>query len=98
MILIISQTVFQTSNSFSFVLQVARESAKEQVFDVGHLEAVKIKLKALLTSEMTPVSEMTHASAPKDRSVEEEGSLVFIMIAQLLYVASNFYVLKWPAM
>ena len=98
MVLIISQTVFQTSNSFSFVLQVARESVKEQVFDVGHLEAVKIKLKALLTSEMTPVSEMTHASAPKDRSVEEEGSLVFIMIAQLLYVASNFYVLKLPAM
>ena len=48
-----------------FLLQVARESVKEQVFDVGHLEAVKSKLKALLTSEMTPVSEMTHSSAPK---------------------------------
>ena len=47
---------------------------------------------------MTPVSEMTHASAPKDRSVEEEGRLVVIPIAQLICVASNFYVLKWPAM
>ena len=65
-----------------FLLKVARESVKEQVFDVGHLEAVKLKLKALLTSELTPVSEMTHASAPKDRSVDEEGRFIVIQFPQ----------------
>ena len=47
---------------------------KEQVFDVGHLAAVKERLKALLTSELTPVSEMSHDSAPTHRSVEDEGT------------------------
>jgi hypothetical protein len=75
------------------VFQVARESVKEQVFDVGHLEAVKSKLKALLTSEMTPVSEMTHSSAPKDRSVEEEGRLILIQFAHPKYIASKLYLL-----
>jgi hypothetical protein len=46
---------------------------KEQVFDVGHLAAVKAKLKALLTSEMTPVCEMSHENATQDRTIEDEG-------------------------
>jgi hypothetical protein len=47
---------------------------KEQVFDVGHLEAVKLRLKALLISELlTPISEIVHASAPTVRSLDEEG-------------------------
>jgi hypothetical protein len=54
-------------------MQVARESVKEQVFDVGHLAAVKERLKVLLTSELTPVSEMSHDSVPIHRSIEEEG-------------------------
>ncbi len=54
-------------------IQVARESVKEQVFDVGHLAAVKEHLKALLTSELTPVCDMSHDSAPIHRSIEDEG-------------------------
>jgi hypothetical protein len=80
------------------VLQVARESVKEQVFDVGHLEAVKSKLKALLMSEMTPISEMSHSSAPKDRSLEEEGRLIFIQFDHRKYIASKLYLLQWLAM
>jgi hypothetical protein len=57
-------------------LKVAKESVKEQVFDVGHLAAVKLRLKALLTSELTPVSDMSHASAPKDKTIDEEGLLL----------------------
>ena len=56
-----------------YVSQVARASVKEQDFDVGHLEAVKIRLKALLTSEITPASDMCHASCIRDRPIEDEG-------------------------
>ncbi len=62
-----------------FGLKVANESVKEQVFDVGHLAAVKLRLKALLTSELTPVSEMSHASAPKDRTIDEEGEFLSLI-------------------
>jgi hypothetical protein len=58
----------------NYSLQVARDSVKEQVFDVGHLEAVKLRLKALLMSELTPISEMSHESAPKERSIDDERS------------------------
>ncbi len=63
-----------TTTSVQNTFKVARESVKEQVFDVGHLAAVKERLKALLTSELTPVSEMSHDSAPSHRSVEDEGN------------------------
>jgi hypothetical protein len=50
-------------------------------------QAVKSRLKALLLSEMTPISEMSHSSAPKDRSLEEEGrrliSLRFVNVFPL---------------
>jgi hypothetical protein len=58
------------------VSQVARASVKEQVFDVGHLEAVKIRLKALLTSELTPISDMCHASSTAERPIEQQGMCV----------------------
>jgi hypothetical protein len=32
-----------------------------------------LRLKALLTSELTPISEMSHESAPKERSIDDEG-------------------------
>ncbi len=54
---------------------MARESVKEQVFDVGHLEAVKMRLKALLNSELTIISEMSHENAPKERTFEEQGHM-----------------------
>ncbi len=55
---------------------MARESVKEQVFDVGHLAAVKAKLQALLTSEMTPICDMSHDNAMQDRTIEEEGFII----------------------
>ncbi len=54
------------------------------MFDVGHLEAVKIRLKALLTSELTPISEMSHTSAPTDMNNE--------------FIPSLSSLIKWPAM
>ncbi len=66
------------------------------MFDVGHLAAVKAKLQALLTSEMTPISEMLHENAMQDRTIEDEGfllpchklaelfiNLVFILFSEL---------------
>ena len=46
---------------------------KDQIFDVGYLSAVKIKLKVLLASEITPISEMSHDGEEKVRSIESEG-------------------------
>ncbi len=63
-----------------------------------YLEAVKSKLKALLASEMTPVSEMSHFSAPKERSLEEEGRLIICHYAHRKPIASKFYLLQWLAM
>jgi hypothetical protein len=47
---------------------------KEQVFDVGHLAAVKNKLRALLTSEITPLQEMSHTGEQQQLTTEMEGT------------------------
>jgi hypothetical protein len=67
------------TNGLYMVLKVARDSVKEQVFDVGHLEAVKLRLKTLLISELTPISEMVHASAHTVRSLDEEGGYLALL-------------------
>jgi hypothetical protein len=54
-------------------MKVARASVKEQVFDVGHLEAVKQKLRALLTSEITPILDMSHTVISSEQTMEAEG-------------------------
>jgi hypothetical protein len=46
------------------------------VFDVGHLQAVKAKLKALLTSEITLICEMSHTGETTDQTMESEGMLL----------------------
>ena len=64
---------------FNFIsIKVARASVKEQVFDVGHLEAVKIKLRALLTSEITPILHMSHTVISSEQTMESEG-LIFVI-------------------
>jgi hypothetical protein len=57
-------------------LQVAKQSVREVIFDVGHHEAVKIKLRALLQSEIVPVSEMQHDSILAAKNIEDEGDLI----------------------
>jgi hypothetical protein len=61
------------------MVQVAKASVKEQIFDVGYLSAVKSKLKVLLSSEITPISEMSHDGEEKERSIESEGRVCVIM-------------------
>ncbi len=41
---------------------MARESAKEQIFEVGHHAKVKARLIELLTSEVVAVENMHHAA------------------------------------
>jgi hypothetical protein len=53
---------------------VTRESVKEQIFDVSHLDKVKEKLKSLLAGEIVPISEMVHDTEPKEANVEDEGN------------------------
>ncbi len=60
-------------SSLTIFLQVAKQSVREQIFDVVHHDAVKAKLRALLTSEMVLVSDMTHDGEIEARSIEEEG-------------------------
>jgi hypothetical protein len=55
--------------------QVARESVKEVVFDVGHLEMVKERLRGLLRSEIVPVAEMCHHGETNEKSMEDEGTI-----------------------
>ncbi len=56
---------------------MAKQSVREVIFDVGHHEAVKDKLRALLQSEMVPVSEMQHESIIASRTIEDEGCVIF---------------------
>jgi hypothetical protein len=66
--------------TFYFVsMKVARASVKEQVFDVGHLEAVKLKLRALLTTEITPILDMSHTVISIEQTMESEGK-IFVLI------------------
>jgi hypothetical protein len=53
---------------------VARESAKQIISDVGHQVKIKEKLRELLTSELVPMIDMTHAGSCTERSIEEQGS------------------------
>ena len=55
------------------MLQVARESAKQIICDVGHSANVKAKLRLLLTSEICDVVNMSHDGVPTERSIDEEG-------------------------
>ena len=55
------------------VIQVTKESVKEQIFDVSHLGKVKAKLKALLAGEIVPIAEMVHDTEPKEATVDDEG-------------------------
>jgi hypothetical protein len=65
-------------------MKVARASVKEQVFDVGHLEAVKAKLRALLTSEITPLCQMSHTVVASEQTMESEGML-FVIVSKYYY-------------
>ena len=56
------------------LFKVTRDSVKEQIFDVSHLDKVKEKLKSLLAGEIVPISEMVHDTEPKEASVEDEGN------------------------
>ncbi len=56
------------------LLQVARDSVREQIFEVGHKSLVKEKLVALLTSEIVPVSHMHHEGHSVSSSVEDESN------------------------
>jgi hypothetical protein len=56
-----------------FFHQVAKQSVREQIFDVGHHAAVKAKLRTLLTSEMTPLTQMQHDCICAAKTTEEEG-------------------------
>lgn len=54
---------------------------KEQIFNVSHNASVKLKLQALLSSEMVPMSSMSHNAELKTTSVEHEG-----IVNSLLYI------------
>jgi hypothetical protein len=58
--------------------KVARESVKEVVFDVGHLDMVKERLRGLIRSEIVPVAEMCHHGETNDKSVEDEGTISIV--------------------
>ncbi len=48
---------------------------RDHIFDVGHHDAVKMKLRELLTSEMVLVSEMHHEGVAVTRTIDDEGKL-----------------------
>jgi hypothetical protein len=54
------------------VRQVARDSAKQIICDVGHSANVKAKLRLLLTSEICDVVHMSHDGMPTERSIDEQ--------------------------
>jgi hypothetical protein len=58
----------------SFSIQLAKQSVREQIFDVGHQDAVKEKLRLLLTSEMVPITEMHHDGITLAQTIEDEGN------------------------
>jgi hypothetical protein len=58
-------------------LQVAKQSVRDVIFDVGHHEAVKVKLRALLQSEIVPVGEMQHDSILAAKTIEDIGGVIF---------------------
>jgi hypothetical protein len=51
---------------------------KEVVFDVGHLEMVKKRLRGLLRSEIVPIAEMCHGGGTKEKSMEDEGMISIV--------------------
>jgi hypothetical protein len=55
-------------------LQLAKQSVRDQIFDVGHQDAVKEKLRLLLTSEMVPITEMHHDGITLGQTIEDEGN------------------------
>jgi hypothetical protein len=59
---------------------VAKQSVREQIFDVGHHAAVKDKLRALLTSEMVPITEMQHDGICAAKTIDEEGKCFIAQI------------------
>jgi hypothetical protein len=61
---------------------VAREFAKQIICDVGHQANIKAKLKALLLSEVVPISEMAHEGAILDRSIEEQGHCIIVLFVK----------------
>jgi hypothetical protein len=73
--------------------QVARESVKEVVFDVGHLDMVKERLRGLLRSEIVPVAEMCHQGETNEKSMEDEGT-ISIVCCKCTYV----FVISLPSL
>jgi hypothetical protein len=61
-------------------LQVAKQSVREQIFDVDHHDRVKDKLRLLLTSEMVPITEMQHDGIALTKTIEEEGQYKLLQI------------------
>ncbi len=64
---------------------MARESAKQIICDVGHQANIKAKLKALLLSEVVPISEMAHEGTILDRSNEEQGHCIIVLFVKRLF-------------
>jgi hypothetical protein len=52
---------------------VARDSAKEQIFEVGHHAKVKAKLVELLISEVVAVVNMNHETIIPSSNINDEG-------------------------
>ena len=55
---------------------MARESAKEQIFEVGHQAKVKAKLIELLTSEVVAVVNMNHEAIIESSDINDEGYFI----------------------
>jgi hypothetical protein len=70
------------------MFQVARESAKQIICDVGHSAHVKTKLRLLLTSEICDVANMSHDGGPTERSIDEQGNcyvyFVIVIVPSLM--------------
>ena len=75
---------------------MAKESAKQIICDVGHAANVKVKLRALLTSEIVAVDEMTHEGLPTERSIDEQGTIISI-VDYTLFANGFKLLLKLPA-
>ncbi len=63
---------------------------KEVVFDVGHLEMVKEKLRGLLTSEIVPIADMCHGGDTKEKSMEDEG-MISIVCSLFTFIDVSFF-------
>jgi hypothetical protein len=74
-----------------FHRQLAKQSVREQIFDVGHHDRVKEKLRLLLTSEMVPITEMHHDGIVLTKTIEDEGQYICHIILQTKQANMTFF-------